>query len=152
GARPLDLVERGLACEEVTVGLDRGDAVGDLGSLGCLPEGDLVPVGGDRRLEQRALLLERGRGGGGPAGVAPVVGPTAQLVGLRAALEAGLAIGEEAAGRDLLLEARLLVLRSRDRLLRGGGLRLVEPRDLVRRLVDPGRPRLAQLVVDRAAV
>ena len=45
-----------------------------------------------------------------------------------------------------------LRLRRRDLLLRGSDLRVVGPRDLVRRLVDPRCRRLAQLVVDRPAV
>ena len=120
--------------------------------LGRLPERDLAPVGGDRRRELRAGALQRRRGGGRPAGVALAVGAAAELVGLRAARLAGLALGEELAVRDLPLEARLLALHRRDLLLRRRDLRVVELRDLVRRLVDTGRRRLAELVVDRAAV
>ena len=64
----------------------------------------------------------------------------------------GLALGEELAVRDLPLEARLLLLHCGDLLLRGRDFRVVHPRDLVRRLVDTGRRRPAQLVVDRPAV
>jgi hypothetical protein len=69
--RRLDLLERRLAGEEVAVGLDRGDPVCDLGGLGCLPERDLLPVGGGRRLELRALCLQRRRCGGSAGEVAP---------------------------------------------------------------------------------
>jgi hypothetical protein len=58
-------------------------------------------------------LLQRRRGGGRPAGVALVVRPAAELVGLRAARKTGLAVGEETAVRDLPLEARLLACAAR---------------------------------------
>jgi hypothetical protein len=73
-------------------------------------------------------------------------------VGLRAARETCLAVGEEAAVRDLSLKARLSGLCRRDVLLRRGDLCVVGARDLVRRFVDSRRRRLAQLVVDRPAV
>ena len=90
--RVLDLVERRLAGEEVAVGLDRRDPVRDLAGLGRLPERDLAPVGGDRRRELRARALQRRRGGGRPAGVALAVRAAAELVRLRAARLAGLAL------------------------------------------------------------
>src|SRR5262249_19676945 len=148
--RLLDAVERRLAGEEVAVGLDRGDPIRDLAALGGPPGRDLASVRGDRGRDLRACALELCRSGLRPASVTPVVRPTAELVRLRAAGETGLAVGEEAALRDLPLEARLLGLRRRDLLLRRSDLGVVGVCDLVRRLVDLRRRRLAQLVVDRA--
>ena len=90
--RPLDLLERRLAGEEVAVGLDRGHPVCDLRRLGCLPDRDLAPVGGDRRCEHRTRALQRRSCGGRPAGVALAVGAAAELVGLRAGHLAGFAL------------------------------------------------------------
>src|SRR5262245_15333975 len=116
----LDSLERRLAGEEVAVGLDRGDPVRDLAGLGGPPDRDLATVRGDRRLELWTGALQLCCSGGRPAGVAPEVGPAAELVGLRAALQTGLAVCEEAAVRDLPLEARLPGLRGLDLLLRRG--------------------------------
>src|SRR5689334_15141321 len=145
----LDARQRGLAGEEVAVGLDRGDAVCDLAALGGAPAPDLAAVRSDRRLDLRARALQLRRRRRRAAGVAPEIGPASELVRLRAGREAGLAVGEEAAVRDPPLEVRLLDLRSSDLLLSGGDLRVVRARDLVRRGVNPRSRRLAQLVVDR---
>src|SRR5262245_39372630 len=59
--------ERRLAGEEVAVGPDCSDPVRDLGVFSRPPERDLVPVGGDRRLELRAGLLQGCRRGCCPA-------------------------------------------------------------------------------------
>ena len=81
-ARLLDALERRLAGEEVAVRLDRGDAVRDLAALGGPPDRDLA-----RFAAIVAAIWGRARFSSAAAaaawrGVALVVRPTADLVGL----------------------------------------------------------------------